>query len=81
MICYMRVSLYTEKDIGFPCDPSVAAMMQNFRLNCKCVTITHKGAGIRPAIDAKVEELGGREFICNYSNRVKPEVELTIYYR
>lgn len=81
MSCYMKIGHYTEADVGFPCDACVSDAMKTFRLNAKCVTITHKGAGIRPAIDAKVKELGGREFICNYSNRVKPEVQLTIYYR
>lgn len=83
MSCYMKIGHYTEADLGFPCDPAVSDAMNLFRLDpkVKTVTFTHEGAGINPAIYAKMVELGATEWICNYSNRVRPTTELTVHYR
>ncbi len=79
----MRIGRFTEKDMKFPSDPAVMREIHKFSVdpNTKCVTFTHVGMGINPAIDAKLKELGATEFICNYSNRVTPSTSLTVLYR
>lgn len=83
MSTHMRIGSYTEKDLGFPCDPNVMRSIHAFSVDgqTKCVTFAHAGPGIVPAIESKVQALNAKEFVCHYPNRVAPFTRLTVLYR
>ena len=84
MSCYARVGNFTEIEIGaFPCNREAADAVAVFIADKKTryVSVGHKGAGIRWAIDEVVITNGATEWFCSFSNKVKPETELSIYYR